>query len=137
LQAIIGTTPMIAVAVGVYIIGIAFTVYWSFTDSKIFPSDRLVGFAQYNRLWSSDRWLTAVHNIWVFGGLSIVCNMVFGYLLAVFMDQRIRQEDLLRSIFLFPCAMSRIVTGLIWQWMLDPNRGIENTIHNLGWTSFH
>jgi glucose/mannose transport system permease protein len=63
--------------------------------------------------------------------------MVFGYLLAVFMDQRIRQEDLLRSIFLYPFAMSLIVTGLIWQWMLDPNLGIENVIHNLGWTSFH
>jgi len=137
LQAVLGTVPMIAVAVGVYIIGIAFTVYWSFTDSKIFPSDRLVGFAQYDRLWSSDRWQTAVHNIWIFGSLSIVCNMVFGYLLAVFMDQRIRQEDLLRSIFLYPFAMSLIVTGLIWQWMLDPNLGIENVIHNLGWTSFH
>ncbi len=62
---------------------------------------------------------------------------MFGYLLAVFMDQRIRQEDLFRSIFLYPFAMSLIVTGLIWQWMLDPNLGIENTLHNLGWTSFH
>jgi glucose/mannose transport system permease protein len=63
--------------------------------------------------------------------------MVFGYLLAVFMDQRIRQEDLLRSVFLYPFAMSLIVTGLVWQWILDPNLGIENTMHSLGWTSFH
>jgi glucose/mannose transport system permease protein len=63
--------------------------------------------------------------------------MVFGYLLAVFMDQRIRQEDLLRSIFLYPFAMSLIVTGLVWQWILDPNLGIEQTLHNLGWTSLH
>ena len=63
--------------------------------------------------------------------------MVFGYLLAVFMDQRIRQEDLLRSIFLYPFAMSLIVTGLVWQWILDPNLGINETIHSLGWTSFH
>ena len=63
--------------------------------------------------------------------------MVFGYLLAVFMDQRIRQEDLLRSIFLYPFAMSLIVTGLVWQWILDPNLGIENTMHSLGWTCFH
>ncbi len=137
LQAVIGTTPMIAVSVGVYIIGIAFTFYWSFTSSKIFPNNILVGLDQYRRLWSSDRWLVAVNNIWVFGFLLIGCNMVFGYLLAVFMDQRIRQEDLLRSIFLYPFAMSLIVTGLIWQWMLDPNLGIENTFHGLGWTSFH
>jgi glucose/mannose transport system permease protein len=136
-QAVIGTLPMIGVAVGVYIIGIAFTFYWSFTSSKLFPNSDFVGLAQYDRLWSSARWLVAVHNIWIFGFLLIVFNLVFGYLLAVFMDQRIRQEDLLRSIFLYPFAMSLIVTGLIWQWMLDPNLGIENTLHGLGWTSFH
>ena len=137
LAAVLGTTPMIAVSVGVYIIGIAFTFYWSFTGSKLFPNNVFVGLDQYRRLWASDRWLVAVNNIWFFGLLSIGCNMVFGYLLAVFMDQRIRQEDLLRSIFLYPFAMSLIVTGLVWQWILDPNLGIENTMHSLGWTSFH
>jgi glucose/mannose transport system permease protein len=137
IHAVIGTIPMIIVAVGVYVIGIGFTFYLSFTNSKLFASYHLVGFDQYRRLWSSDRWLIAVHNIWVFGALSIICNMVFGYLLAVFMDQRIRQEDLLRSIFLYPFAMSLIVTGLVWQWILDPNLGIEQTLHNLGWTSLH
>jgi glucose/mannose transport system permease protein len=137
IHAVIGTIPMIIVAVGVYVIGIGFTFYLSFTNSKLFASYHLVGFDQYRRLWSSDRWLFAVHNIWVFGALSIICNMVFGYLLAVFMDQRIRQEDLLRSIFLYPFAMSLIVTGLVWQWILDPNLGIEQTLHNLGWTSLH
>ncbi len=136
-QAVLGTLPMIAVGVGVYVIGIAFTFYWSFTSSKLFPNSHFVGLLQYRRLWDSDRWLIAVHNIWIFGGLLIVFNLVFGYLLAVFMDQRIRQEDLFRSIFLYPFAMSLIVTGLIWQWMLDPNLGIEQTLHRWGWTSFH
>ncbi len=137
LQAVLGTTPMIAVSVGVYIIGIAFTFYWSFTSSKLFPNTNFVGLDQYRRLWASDRWLVAVNNIWFFGLMSIGCNMLFGYLLAVFMDQRIRQEDLLRSIFLYPFAMSLIVTGLVWQWILDPNLGVEQTLHALGWTSFH
>lgn len=137
LQAVLGTTPMIAVSVGVYIIGIAFTFYWSFTSSRLFPNYDFVGLDQYRRLWSSDRWLVAVNNIWFFGLLSVGCNMVFGYLLAVFMDQRIRQEDLLRSVFLYPFAMSLIVTGLVWQWILDPNLGVEQTLHILGWTSFH
>jgi glucose/mannose transport system permease protein len=128
---------MIAVAVGVYIVGIAFTFYWSFTSSRLFPNYDFVGLDQYRRLWASDRWLVAVNNIWLFGLLSIGGNMAFGYLLAIFMDQRIRQEDTLRSIFLYPFAMSLIVTGLIWQWMLDPNLGIEQTIHGLGWESFH
>ena len=136
-SAVVGTLPMIAVAVGVYVIGIAFTFYWSFTGSRLFPNNILVGISQYTRLWGDARWIVAVHNIWIFGGLLITFNLVFGYLLAVFMDQRIRQEDAFRSIFLYPFAMSLIVTGLIWQWMLDPNLGIENTMHTLGWASFH
>ena len=137
LQAVIGTVPMIIVSVGVYIVGIGFTFYWSFTNSKVFPSNTLVGLDQYRRLWASDRWLAAIDNIWYFGAMSIISNMVFGYMLAVFMDQRIRQEDLFRSIFLFPFAMSLIVTGLVWQWALDPNLGIQETMLSLGWTSFH
>jgi glucose/mannose transport system permease protein len=136
LQAVLGTTPMIMVSVGVYIIGILFTFYWSFTSSKLFPSFDFVGLDQYRRLWANDRWLIAVSNIWIYGSLTICCDMVFGYLLAVFMDQRIRQEDALRSVFLYPFAMSLIVTGLIWQWILDPNFGIAETIHSLGWESF-
>jgi glucose/mannose transport system permease protein len=137
INAVIGTLPMIAVAVGVYVIGIGFTFFWSFTSSKLFPNSHYVGLRQYMRLWHDARWEIAVQNIWIFGGLLIAASLVFGYLLAVFMDQRIRQEDLFRSIFLYPFAMSLIVTGLIWQWMLDPNLGIENTLHSLGWTSFH
>lgn len=133
---IIGSLPMIAVAVGVYIIGIGFTFYWSFTGSRLFPNNNFVGFSQYERLWHDDRWLIAVQNIWIFGSLLIILSMLFGYLLAVFMDQQIRYEDTFRSIFLYPFAMSLIVTGLVWQWMLDPNFGIENTMHSLGWASF-
>jgi glucose/mannose transport system permease protein len=53
------------------------------------------------------------------------------------MDQRIKQEDLLRTIFLYPFAMSLIVTGLVWQWVLDPNYGLNATMHEFGWTSFY
>jgi glucose/mannose transport system permease protein len=136
LSAIIGTVPMFLVAVGVYIVGMGFSILWSFTSSKLFPNFNFIGLTQYYRLWATDRWLVAVHNIWIYGFLLIACNMVFGYLLAVFMDQRVRQEDLFRSIFLYPFAMSLIVTGLVWQWALDPNLGLQATMHNLGWESF-
>jgi glucose/mannose transport system permease protein len=136
IQAVAGTVPMILVSVGVFIIGIGASVLWSFTSSKLFPAYDFVGLQQYRRLWADDRWLISVNNIWFFGLLSIACNMVFGYLLAVFMDQRIRQEDTFRSIFLYPFAMSLIVTGLVWQWALDPNLGLQQTIRNWGWTNF-
>lgn len=135
-NAIIGTIPMILVSVGVFVIGIGFSVLWSFTSSKLFPNWDFVGLLQYRRLWATDRWLVAVQNIWIFGGLSIGFNLVFGYLLAVFMDQRIRQEDTFRSIFLYPFAMSLIVTGLVWQWALDPNLGLQAAMRNFGWESF-
>ncbi len=136
-HAVFGTVPMILVAVGVFIIGIAFTFLWSFTSSKLFPNFHFVGLQQYVRLWGEDRWHVSVYNIWIFGLLTIGGNMAFGFLLAVFMDQRIHQEDLLRSIFLYPFAMSLIVTGLVWQWALDPGLGLQAAVHHWGWTSFN
>jgi glucose/mannose transport system permease protein len=127
---------MILVAVGVFVIGIGMSVLWSFTASKLFPNYNFVGLMQYRRLWGDTRWQVSVHNIWIFGLMSIACNMVFGYLLAVFMDQRIKQEDLFRSIFLYPFAMSLIVTGLVWQWALDPNFGLQASVRSWGWTNF-
>lgn len=135
-QSVIGTMPMIVAAVGVFVICIIFSIIWSFTNSKLFPNFNFIGWAQYQRLWSTDRWIISVNNIWFFGLLSIVFNMVFGYLLAVFMDQRIKQEDLFRSIFLYPFAMSLVVTGLVWQWMMDPNLGIQSAVRQWGWTNF-
>ena len=137
IAAIIATIPLMIESVGVYIFGIGLSVYFSFTNTVVFPDYKFIGFHQYERLWSTDIWLTAVKNIWLFGFLSIAANLVFGYLLAVFMDQRIKQEDLLRTIFLYPFAMSLIVTGLVWQWVLDPNYGLNATMHEFGWTSFY
>jgi glucose/mannose transport system permease protein len=135
-QSVLGTLPMIITAIGVFVICIIFSVIWSFTNSKVFPNFNFVGLAQYQRLWTTDRWLISVQNVVIFGALSMVFGMVFGYLLAVFMDQRIKQEDLFRSIFLYPFAMSLVVTGLVWQWMFDPNLGIQAAVRQIGWTSF-
>lgn len=136
LQAVLGTTPMIATAIGVFVICIIFSIIWSFTNSKLFPNFNFIGLGQYERLWRTDRWIISVQNLFVFGFLSIILGMVFGYLLAVFMDQRIRQEDLFRSIFLYPFAMSLVVTGLVWQWMMDPNLGIQAAVRQWGWAGF-
>ena len=85
LPSIVGTVPMILVSVGVFVVGIGFSVMWSFTSSKLFPNWDFVGLLQYERLWATDRWLVSVHNIWIFGLLSIGCNLVFGYLLEVYL----------------------------------------------------
>jgi glucose/mannose transport system permease protein len=136
LPAVIGTLPMATVAIGVFIIAIAFTIIWSFTSTKFFPSFEFVGLRQYAKLWSTPRWVASVSHIWFFGIMQISFCMVFGFLLAVFMDQRIRQEDTFRTIFLYPFALSAIITGLIWQWVMDPGLGVQAAVQRMGWTDF-
>ncbi len=57
-------------------------------------------------------------------------------MLAILLDQRIRGENVLRSIFLYPLAVSFVVTGTVWSWLLNPGLGIQKLVHDLGWTSF-
>jgi glucose/mannose transport system permease protein len=134
--AIIATLPMIIIAFSVFFVAILFTVYWSFTGSGMFPGWNWVGLKQYNILWNTNNWQIAVSNIWFFGIASVIINLTIGFILAVFMDQNIRQESLFRSIFLYPFAVSLYVTGLAWQWILDPNLGFQNAMQNWGFTEF-
>lgn len=136
-QAILATTPMIIIAISVFFVAILFTIYWSFTSSGMFPGWNWVGLKQYGILWNTNNWQIAVSNIWFFGIMSLIINLVVGFLLAVFMDQNIKAESLFRSIFLYPFAMSLYVTGLAWQWILDPNLGLQNAMQNWGFTDFH
>jgi glucose/mannose transport system permease protein len=136
-QAIIATLPMIVIAFMVFFVAILFTIYWSFTDSGMFPGWNWVGLKQYALLWKTNNWQVAVSNIWLFAVMSLIINFSVGFILAVFMDQNIRQESLFRSIFLYPFAMSLYVTGLAWQWILDPNLGLQNAVQNWGFTNFH
>lgn len=129
-------TPAWLIVIFAYIGTILWTVQISFTSSKVFPVSNYVGFAQYNRLFASDRWMISVNNLLIFGALFIVGCLVIGFLLAVFLDQRIRAESMFRTIFLYPYALSFIVTGLVWQWTLNPTLGIQQTVRNWGFESF-
>ena len=115
---------------------IAFTVILSFTDSKILPTFGWVGFDNYVRLFSLSAWTTAIGNLAIFASLYIVICTLIGLGLAIFLDQKIRGEGVLRPIYLYPMALSFIVTGTAWKWFLDPGIGLEHTMHLWGWTSF-
>lgn len=115
---------------------IAWTVYMSFTGSRMMPVYELIGFDSYVRLWQMDRWGVSIRNLLIFGSLFIVLNLAVGLLLAVLLDQRIRMEGTLRAIFLYPVALSFIVTGTVWKWLLNPGLGLERSMHLLGWESF-
>ncbi len=130
-------SPSIA-ATFVFVYGfIVFTIYLSFTDSTMLPSYGWVGGDNYVKLWNNSNWWIAVSNLAIFASLYIVICTLVGLLLAIFLDQKIRGEGLLRPIYLYPMALSFIVTGTAWKWFLDPGIGIENSMHLWGWESFH
>jgi glucose/mannose transport system permease protein len=120
------------------IVGYLGTVLWSIkislTNSRSFPSDTFVGLAQYGRLFENERWLLSLHNLALYGVLFILACMVIGFLLAVFIDQNVRGEGVLRTVFLYPYAMSFVATGLVWQWILTPRGDAEADTQGIfGW----
>ncbi|WP_417239322.1 carbohydrate ABC transporter permease [Celeribacter halophilus] len=115
---------------------ILFTVYLSFTNSRMLPNTDFVGLANYERLWGLRAWWVAIKNLAVFSSLYIVICIGIGLMLAIFLDQKIRGEGMLRPIYLYPMALSFIVTGTAWKWFLDPGIGLENTMNMWGWESF-
>jgi len=124
---------LVAVCVYGYIM---FTVYLSLTPSTIMPVLDYEGTAAYTRLLNLENWQVALSNAGTFAGLFIVIAMALGLGLAILIDQKIRAESLYRSIFLYPMALSLIVTGTAWKWLLDPGVGLEHTLRDLGWESF-
>ncbi len=115
---------------------ILFSIYLSMTSSRLLPVYDFIGFGNYVRLFSLPNWWVALKNLAIFGSLYIAICCALGLLLAILLDQRIRAEGLIRPIFLYPMALSFIVTGTAWKWMLDPGIGIAQTMHALGWESF-
>jgi glucose/mannose transport system permease protein len=112
------------------------TFILSLTNSRMLPSYEFVGFAQYARLMANDRWWVASTNLVVFGGLFVAICLALGLLLAILLDQRIRQEGALRSLYLYPMALSFIVTGVVWKWLLNPGLGIQAMVRSWGFENF-
>lgn len=115
---------------------IIFTFYLSFTPSTMMPQYEWAGPAGYERLLSLENWSVALSNLWIFAGLYILLALALGLGFAILIDQKIRAESAFRSIFLYPMALSFIVTGTAWKWLLDPGVGLERTVRSLGWESF-
>jgi glucose/mannose transport system permease protein len=115
--------PMAATVLMAYIGSVLWTLRTSFTSSRTFPSDDFIGLAQYERLFDNERWLLSLHNLALYGVLFIVACLIIGTLLAIFIDQHVTGEGVLRTVFLYPYAMSFVATGLVWQWVLTPGHG--------------
>jgi glucose/mannose transport system permease protein len=136
LNAKIAAIPMVLTTLVVFVGGTIWTIVYSFTNSKLLPKTNFVGFDQYERLWSNSRWLVSIENLAFYGVMSLVFTVSMGFLLAVLMDQKIRFEDTFRTIMLYPFALSFIVTGLVWQWILNPDFGLQGIVRHFGWETF-
>ena len=136
--------PKLVIAPG-FVLGFAFIyglMIWngvlSLTASRMLPNyDEFVGLAQYAKLFEMDRWWLALKNLGIFSVLYVGGAMLIGMALAIVLDQKVRAEGLLRTIYLYPMALSFIVTGTAWKWMLNPSLGLEKLMHDIGWTSFN
>ncbi len=136
LNAKIASIPMILTAVVVFVGGTVWTIVHSFTNSRLLPRLNFVGLDQYERLWTTPRWLISIENLLIYGSLSLIFSLLIGFILAALLDQKIRFEDAFRTIFLYPFALSFVVTGLVWQWLLNPDFGVQHVVRGMGWESF-
>lgn len=136
MNAKVAAIPMIVTALFVFVGGTAWTIVYSFTKSGLLPRMKWVGLEQYERLWGTKRWLVSIENLAIYGICMLVLVFVIGFILAALIDQKIRFENTIRTVILYPYAMSFVVTGLVWQWILNPEFGVQSIVRGLGWDSF-
>ena len=115
---------------------IAWNGYLSVSASRLLPNYEYIGFQQYVTLFANERWMVALKNLGIFSTLFIAFSMAVGLLLAILLDQKIRIEGVLRTVYLYPMALSFIVTGTAWKWILNPGLGIEHLMHQWGFPNF-
>ncbi|MBL8507639.1 carbohydrate ABC transporter permease [Chitinimonas sp. JJ19] len=124
---------VLACLIGFYVF-IGWTAWLSFTESRLLPRYEWAGFVQYVELFGNERWWGAMQNLGIFGGLFILVSLALGLLMAVLLDQKIRFEGAIRTLYLYPMALSFIVTGTAWKWILNPGLGLEKMAHDWGFT---
>lgn len=110
------------VLISVFVYGFIIWTGWiSLTNWRdVFPDFSFVGLRNYIDLFQNLRFQIDFKNIMVFTVLFLLSSIFIGLLLAILLDRKIRYENIFRSIYLFPMAISFIVTGVVWRWLLNP-----------------
>ena len=120
-----------------YVVGFTvWTIGISFTRSTLLPEYSWAGWRNYSAILASRNWQIAYGNLYVYSFGFVVLATALGLLLAILMDQRIRGETVFRTIFLFPIAISFVVTGTVWGWLLNPTIGVQKLVRDFGWSGF-
>lgn len=138
-------TPQLALAPAVVVTAVAFlgsicwTIYLSLTKSKRLP-DYAIDWSdwakQYRRVFNDDGWAIAFSNL-IFLAIGSALAILFGFILAAMIDREKRGQDIFRTLFLYPLAVSLIVTGVAWRWILNPAMGLEAYLQSHGVTFVH
>jgi glucose/mannose transport system permease protein len=128
--------PPILACAGHVVVFTLWTTWISFTPSTLLPDYGWVGLRNYTQVLATRNWQIASANLVIFGIGFVLLAAVLGLLLAILIDQRIRAENVFRTIFLYPLAVSFVVTGTVWGWLLNPGIGIQKLVRELGWSHF-
>ena len=127
--------PMLLSA-GHVVVFTLWTTWVSFTPSTLMPTNGWVGLHNYTSVLATRNWKIAFDNLLLFGFSFMLLTTLVGLALAILIDQRMRGENVLRAIFLYPLAVSFVVTGTVWSWLLNPGMGVQKLVNGLGWTDF-
>ena len=128
--------PAVAVTLTAFAGAVLWTIYISFTNSKRFPDYAMTGMKQYFRLFNDELWIRSLQNMLILGFGSLA-SIVLGFILAALIDREVRGEGIFRTVFLYPLAVSLIVTGIVWRWLFNPSVGVESFFHSIGWNWVH
>jgi glucose/mannose transport system permease protein len=129
--------PPLLISCGYVIVFTFWTIGVSFTRSTLLPDYSWAGWRNYGAILASRNWQIAYGNLYIYSGCFVLLATLAGLLLAILIDQRIRGETVFRTIFLYPIAVSFVVTGTVWSWLFNPSIGVQKLMHDLGWSSFH
>ena len=136
LSPILALAPAFAILAVFFYGFICWTIYISFTTSRMLPRYEFAGLANYRFLLANDRWGLAYTNLLVFAAIFIVGALVLGFFTAVLVDRAGSASGFYRTLLLYPLSISWLATGLLWQWLLNPSFGIERSVRDLGFTNF-
>lgn len=129
--------PAIVIVAVCYYGFIGWTALVSFTSSRLLPRFEFVGFRNYLALLDDQRFLDGFGHLLLFSSVFVTLALVLGMGLAIAIDrQGPRRAAAFRLVFLYPLSMSWLVTGLVWQWILNPSMGVERSVRVLGFEGF-
>jgi glucose/mannose transport system permease protein len=129
-------TPSI-IAVAIFIYGF---IIWTFRLSVTnwngwTPDYSWVGLDNWKAIFSDERFFIDLRNLFQYAVVFMGLCIGMGLIMAVLLNQKIKGEAVFRTIFIFPFAVSGIVTGVAWKWLMYPSAGLNMLFNAIGLTS--